>query len=147
MKKSIKNSALLVALSLMLFAQACVEAEDLFTPNVASPVLILLQGTAFSPSSAVSVSSKTFELDKTNILDHNLGIDSIPVANLALEVYVANTRKVASLTTDAAGIADLKVSWADLGIEAPTSGTQVRLEFAGTYKNVAFRKYHTVRVQ
>jgi len=147
MKNIIKTPALIVALSLMLFAQACVEAEDLVTPSVAAPVLILLQGTAFSPSSAVSVSSKTFELDKSNILDHTLGIDSIPVANLALDVYVANTRKVASLTTDAEGIADLVISWADLGVDVPKSGTQVRLEFAGTHKSVAFRKYHTVRVQ
>ena len=147
MRKSIKHSTLFTALSLMLFAQACVEAEDLVTPNVAAPVLILLQGTAFSSSSAVSVSSKTYELDKTNILDHNLGIDSIPVANLALDVYVANTRKVASLTTDTEGIADLVISWADLGVDVPESGTQVRLEFTGTHKSVAFRKYHTVRVQ
>lgn len=147
MKTKIKNSTLLAAFLLILSLQACVESEDLVTPNVASPVLILLQGTAFSPSSAVSVSSKTFELDKTHILDHNLGIDSIPVANLALDVYVANTRKVASLTTDTGGIADLVISWADLGVDDPKSGTQVRLEFAGTHKSVAFRKYHTVRVQ
>ena len=147
MKNLIKNSALIAAFALALSLQSCVETDDLVTPNVAAPVLLLLQGTAFSPSSAVSVSSKTFELDKTNILDHNLGIDSIPIANLTLDVYVANTRKVASLTTDTEGIADLVISWADLGVDVPESGTQVRLEFTGTHKSVAFRKYHTVRVQ
>ncbi|MBN7811064.1 hypothetical protein J0A68_08860 [Algoriphagus sp. H41] len=131
----------------MLLTQACVETDDLVTPNVAAPVLILLEGTTFSATSSVSVNSKTFELDKTNILDHNLGIDSIPVANLALDVYVASTRKVASLTTNAEGSANLLISWADLGVEAPKSGTQVRLEFAGTHKSIAFRKYHTIRVQ
>ncbi len=140
MKNAIKKSSFVIALCLLLLAQACVETDDLVTPNVASPVLILLEGTSFSATSSVSVNSKTFELDKTNILDHNLGIDSIPVANLALDVFVANTTKVASLTTNAEGSADLVVSWADLGVAAPTSGTQVRLEFAGTYKDVAFRK-------
>ena len=147
MKNIIKTPSLIAALCLMLLGQACVESEDLLTPNVAAPVLLLLQGTSFSATSPVSVNSKTFELDKTNILDHSLGIDSIPVASLPLEVYVANTRKVASLTTDAEGSADLVISWADLGVEAPKSGTQVSLEFAGTYKSIAFRKYHTVRVQ
>ncbi|GAB3234256.1 hypothetical protein J0A67_20355 [Algoriphagus aestuariicola] len=147
MNKFIRNISLILALSLLLFSQACVETEDLVTPNVAAPVLILLEGTSFPATSTVSVNSKTLELDKTNILDHNLGIDSIPVPNLALDVYVASTRKVASLTTNAEGNAELVISWADLGIEAPTSGTQVRLEFAGTHKSIAFRKYHTVRVQ
>lgn len=147
MKTSIKKTSLFLALALMLLTQACVETDDLVTPNVAAPVLILLEGTTFSATSSVSVSSKTFELDKTNILDHNLGIDSIPVANLALDVYVASTRKVASLTTNAEGSANLLISWADLGVEAPKSGTQVRLEFAGTHKSIAFRKYHTIRVQ
>lgn len=147
MKNILKTPSLILTLSLMLLGQACVESEDLITPNVAAPVLILLEGSTFSATSAVSVNSKTFELDKSNILDHTLGIDSIPVANLPLEIYVANTGKVASLTTDAEGSADLVISWSDLGVEAPESGTQVRLEFAGTYKSIGFRKYHTITVQ
>lgn len=147
MKNFLRKPSLFVALTLALLAQACVEAEDLVTPNVAAPVLLLLSGTSFPATSSVSVSSQTFELDKTNILDHNLGIDSIPVPNLQLEVYVETTRKVASLTTNSEGIAKLEISWVDLGLDAPASGTQIRLEFTGTYKGTAFRKYHTVRVQ
>ncbi|GAA0879411.1 hypothetical protein GCM10009119_23790 [Algoriphagus jejuensis] len=147
MKNFIKNPSLLIALLLLLSFQACVESEDLVTPNVASPVLMVLQGTTFAATAPVTVNSTTLELDKTHILDHNIGIDSIPVANLALTVFVDNTRQVAALTTDAAGIAALEISWADLGLSEPKSGTQVRLEFAGTYKNIAFRKYHNVRVQ
>ncbi len=147
MKKPIKNSSLILAIALRLLSQACVETEELVTPNVAAPVLLLLEGTSFPATSSVSVTSKTYELDKSNILDHSIGIDSIPVSNLALDVYVANTRKVASLTTDSEGDAELEISWADLGITEPTSGTQVRLEFAGTHKSIPFRKYHTIRVQ
>lgn len=147
MKKFIKTPFLLVALFVMLLAQSCVETDDLVTPNVASPVLILLDGSSFSSTSSVSVNSMTYELDKTNILDHTLGIDSIPVSNLNLEVYIETTTKVASLTTDTNGSADLEITWGELGIDEPTSGTQVRLEFAGSYKDIAFRKYHTVTVE
>ena len=146
MKKHIKTPALLVALFVLLLAQSCVDSEDLATPNVASPVLILLDGNSFSATSSVFVNSKTLELDKTNILDHTLGIDSIPVPNLDLEVFIGTTTKVASLTTDTNGSADLEISWTELGLNDPKSGTQIRLEFAGTYKNIAFRKYHTVTV-
>jgi hypothetical protein len=147
MKNLIKNSALLTVSTLMLCFQSCVESEDLVTPNVASPVLILLEGTTFAATSPVMVSSTTFELDKTNILDRTKGIDSIPVPNLALEVFIHNTQRLASLTTDATGTANLEISWADLGLSEPESGSQVQLEFAGTHKSIPFRKYHTVRVQ
>lgn len=147
MKNLIKTSMLTAVFALLLSFQSCIETDDLVTPNVAAPVLILLQGTTFAASAPVMVSTKTFELDKTNILDHNLGIDSIPVPNLALDVFVANTQRLATLTTDATGTANLEISWEELGLAEPKSGTQVRLEFAGTYKSIPFRKYHTVRVQ
>lgn len=146
MKKSINIYLVLAAFATISFTQSCVEAEDLATPNVASPVLVLLEGTAFSASSPVTVGSKFLELDKTNILDHTQGIDSIPVPNLNISVFINNTTEVAKLVTDTDGGADLVMSWADLGLPEASSGNSVRLEFAGTYKDVSFRKYHTIRV-
>ena len=137
---------MLAAFSTIAFTSSCVETEDLATPNVASPVLVLLNGTSFGAESPVTVGSKFLELDKTNILDHTQGIDSIPVPNLNIAVFINNTTEVASLVTDTEGSADLVISWADLGLSEVTSGSQVRLEFTGTYKDVSFRKYHTVRV-
>ena len=146
MKKSLNIYLLVAALATLSISQSCVETEDLVTPNVASPVLILLEGTSFGPTSPVTVGSKFLELDKTNILDHTKGIDSIPVPNLDIAVFINNTNEVARLVTGADGGADLVVTWADLGISEASSGNSVRLEFAGTYKDVPFRKYHTVRV-
>lgn len=146
MKKTFNIYLVLAALVSLSVTQACVEAEELVTPNVASPVLVLLDGTSFGAESPVIVGSKFLELDKTNILDHTQGIDSIPVPNLNISVFVNNTTEVANLVTDTDGSADLVISWADLGLTSTTSGNQVRLEFTGTYKDVSFRKYHTVRV-
>ncbi|WP_057938320.1 hypothetical protein [Algoriphagus resistens] len=146
MKKTFNIYLVLAAFSTIAFTSSCVETEDLATPNVASPVLVLLNGTSFGAESPVTVGSKFLELDKTNILDHTQGIDSIPVPNLNIAVFINNTTEVASLVTDTEGSADLVISWADLGLSEVTSGSQVRLEFTGTYKDVSFRKYHTVRV-
>lgn len=145
--KNIFNRFLAVgALTSMMLTQSCVETEELVTPNVASPVLILFEGNSFGPESPVTVASKFLELDKTNILDHTLGIDSIPVSNLDIAVFINNTTAVASLLTDADGTAELVVSWSELGVAEPASGSQVRLEFVGEYKEIPFRQYHTVRV-
>ncbi|WP_192346195.1 hypothetical protein [Algoriphagus sp. Y33] len=146
MKKSFNIYLVLAAFATIAFTQSCVEAEDLVTPNVAAPVLVLLEGTSFDAESPVTVGSKFLELDKTNILDHTKGIDSIPVPNLDIAVFINNTDEIAKLITDTSGSAELIISWADLGLAEAKSGNQVRLEFTGTYKNVAFRKYHTVRV-
>ena len=43
-----------------------------------------------------------YELDKSGILDHTVGIDSIPVADLSLEVFAAGA-SVGTFTTDASG--------------------------------------------
>ena len=146
MKKSFNLYFVLAAFLTIAFTQSCVEADDLVTPNVGSPVLVLLEGSSFPATSSVTVGSKFLELDKTNILDYTKGIDSIPVPNLSIAVFINNTNEVAKLVTDSDGSAPLVVSWADLGLPDAKSGSSVRLEFAGTYKNVAFRKYHTVRV-
>lgn len=146
MKKSFNIYLVLAALFTLAFTQSCVEAEDLATPNVASPVLVLLEGTSFSAASPVTVGSRFLELDKTNILDYSKGIDSIPVPNLNIAVFINNTIEVARLVTDQEGSAELVISWADLGLPEAQTGSSVRLEFTGTYKDVAFRKYHTVRV-
>lgn len=147
MKKSFNIYLVLAAFTTLACTQSCVEAEDLATPNVASPVLVLLNGTSFGAESPVTVGTRFLELDKTNILDYTKGIDSIPVPNLNIAVFISNTNEVANLVTSSDGSADLVISWADLGLASAKTGSSVRLEFAGIYKNVSFRKYHTVRVK
>lgn len=147
MKKTIYHFSLTLIASVFLLTQSCVEADGLATPNAASPVLVLLQGSTFPSTARVDVISTVLELDKTNILDHTKGIDSIPVSNLVLRVFIDATNEVGTVTTGTDGKASFSVSWADLGLTTASSGSQVRLEFAGIHKNSPFRKYHTVRVE
>ncbi|WP_114750745.1 hypothetical protein [Pleomorphovibrio marinus] len=137
----------LVLSLLVLVSTACVVTDDLATPNVASPVLVLLQGTEFEASSDVSVVGRFYELDKSGILDQNVGIDSIPVSGLNVRVFINSTQEVGSLTTDGSGSVLFQQTWNGLGVEAPSSGSQIRLEFAGVHNNTAFRMYHNVRVR
>ncbi len=130
-----------------LMATSCVVTDDLATPNVASPVLVLLDGTEFEANSEVVVLGRFYELDKSGILDQNVGIDSIPVSSLNIRVFINSTREVGSLTTDGSGRALFQQSWAGLGVEDPSSGRQIRLEFAGEHNNTAFRMFHNVRVK
>jgi len=147
MKKISKLYFALASLIMAIAFQSCVDADELTTPNVASPVLVLLTGSSFESDSKVIVNSKFLELDKTNILDKSIGIDSIPVANLDIRVFYNTTTEVAALTTDDAGSAILDVTWQELGLSTAAPGTQVRLEFTGTYKNIPFRRYHSVQVK
>lgn len=130
-----------------LLAFSCEEVDGLATPNVASPVLVVVEGSSFPPNSEVLVSAKFMELDKSGILDGNIGIDSIPVNDLEIQVYINQTDEVASLVTNGEGEVALNTTWEDLGLTIPDPGNQVKLEFTGSYKNVSFRKYHTVRVE
>lgn len=134
-------------LGLVVAAFSCVEAVELATPNVASPVLVVLEGNEFEASTGVAVEGSFYELDKSGILDRTVGIDSIPVSGLEVTVFINQTEEVSTLTTDAQGKILFQNPWTSLGISAPSSGTQIRLEFAGTYNDIAFRQFHNVRVK
>ncbi|AGA79095.1 hypothetical protein [Echinicola vietnamensis] len=143
--KIYKIGGILLASIPLLFA--CEDAVELATPNVASPVLVVVDGSNFPSDSDVAVTAKFMELDKSGILDNNVGIDSIPVSDLQISVFVNQTEEVSTAVTDGEGEAMLNISWQELGLEVPGSGDQVRLEFTGSHKNIPFRKYHTVRVE
>ena len=146
--RKIKNALLVTLISFGGFmATGCEDAVEIATPNVASPVLVLLEGNSFPSTSNVEVNGTFLELDKTGILDHSVGIDSIPLIDMEVKVLVDHVVELGALVTDTQGQINLSLSWADVGISNLSSGDQVRLEFAGMHKGIAFRKYHTVRVQ
>ena len=147
MKKYINKVSFLIAFVALAYLSSCVEGVELATPNVASPVLVMLQGNVFDASAPVSIQGQFYELDKTGILDQNVGIDSIPVSGLQIKVFINQTEEIGSVTTDNSGKIIFQQPWTSLGVPNPTSGRQIRLEFAGTHKNVAFRQYHNVRVR
>lgn len=147
MKKYINKVSFLIAFAALAYLTSCVEGVELATPNVASPVLVMLQGNVFDASAPVSVQGRFYELDKTGILNQNVGIDSIPVSGLQIKVFINQTEEVGMVTTDKTGTIVFEQPWTSLGVASPASGRQIRLEFAGTHKNVAFRQYHNVRVR
>lgn len=134
-------------LGLVVSAFSCVDAVELATPNVASPVLVVLEGNEFEASTGVAVAGSFYELDKSGILDRTVGIDSIPVSGLEITVFINQTEEISTLTTDAQGKIMFENPWTSLGVVTPSSGTQIRLEFAGTHNDIAFRQYHNVRVK
>lgn len=137
----------LAILGLAASIYSCIDAVELATPNTASPVLVLLEGNEFEATTGVAVAGTFYELDKSGILDNTVGIDSIPVSGLEIRVFINHTEEVGTLTTDGSGKVMFQNPWSSLGLNAPASGDQVRLEFAGNHNNVAFRQYHNVRVR
>jgi hypothetical protein len=111
--------ALLVGMILVTLT-SCEDESDMAVNKVASPVLLEIKD---SPG---ELTAYFFELDKTGILDHTVGIDSIPLANLQVEVFAATT-SVGVFTTDVSG--SILVTYA---------GTKPNV-FAGEYKGKAFR--------
>ena len=108
------------------------EEDELAFDVVASPVLGLFETIDDSASDMIQVKATFLELDKTNILDHTKGIDSIPVSNLAIKVYVLDDQLLGEYTTDSDGaILFEKERTALLGSS--------RLEFAGNHKEIDFR--------
>lgn len=101
---------------------SCEGEDDLAIGRVASPVLVVTEdGTG-------SVTAFFYELDKTGILDHTVGIDTIPVLNLSVEVMAGGT-SLGSFETGADG--SIVVEYADT---KPN-------EYAGEYKGIAFRVF------
>lgn len=147
MKKYLSHFGIYSALVALVCCFSCVDAEDLATPNVASPVLVMLQGASFEATAPVSVVGRFYELDKSGILDHTVGIDSIPVAGLQIRVFINQTEEVGSVTTDGSGRIVFEQSWSNLGLSNPRQNNSVRLEFAGVHKDVPFRSYHNVTVR
>ena len=99
----------------------CSEESDLAIRRVVSPVVIEVEATG-----SEEVTATFFELDKSGILDHTVGIDSIPVSNLSIEVFATGVT-LGSFTTDSSG--KIIVSY---------TGTKPN-EYAGSYKGIAFR--------
>ena len=100
---------------------SCEDVSDMAVNKVASPVLLEVRNSGSNEVTAVF-----YELDKSGILDHTVGIDSIPVANLAIEVFAASA-SVGTFTTDASG--SFIVTYA--GVKPN--------EYAGSHKGIAFR--------
>lgn len=120
---------LLIAISFI----SC-EEEELAFEVVASPVLATFETTVPATAGNVSVTATFYELDKSGILDKNIGIDSMPINGLAVDVFVNEATLVGNLVTDSEGKAVFETAPSDL------QGT-TRLEWVGEYSGQSFRIY------
>jgi hypothetical protein len=180
--KNIKASLSIACLSLAIaLAVFSCKVEDPFLDRDVTPVLVDIVGAAFgapiasNPSVAYDSSkqeliltSRLLELDKTNILDHTKGIDSIPVANIKIaiafdltktvkkdsfkfggqtyvflpEVYKANG-KLGEITSDGNGVVTVKTSYQALGLTGNRIQRKddiIKLTWTGTHKGIAFTR-------
>lgn len=128
------------------FLLASCDKEEMVVDRVASPVLVTISGVEFAAAEPVQVKAGFYELNKAGLLDHTVGLDSIPLANLAIDVK-ANGAVLESLTTDAKGQVVLGKSWSQMGVAAPARGIVVNLEWSGSYKGQAFTKLSRVQVK
>jgi len=108
-----------VAVAALLVFSSCQDETDLVLDRVASPVLLVTD-----PVSETEVKATFYELDKSGILDHTVGIDSIPIPNLSIEVFSGST-SVGTFSTDNSG-----------AIIVEDAGSLV---YAGEYKGTKFR--------
>ena len=120
---TIRTKYLLILMTAMIIVTLVSREDepDMAVNKVASPVLLDVKTTGTN-----EVTAYFYELDKSGILDHTVGIDSIPISNLAIEVF-AGTASVGIFNTDATG--SFMVSY---------TGTKPS-EYAGIHKGIAFR--------
>lgn len=119
----IRTKVILILLAAMIVVSitGCEDESDMAVNKVASPILLDVKNTGTN-----EVTAHFYELDKSGILNYTVGIDSIPVANLAIEVF-ASSAPVGTFTTDGSG--SFVISY---------TGTKPN-EYAGSHKGIAFR--------
>jgi hypothetical protein len=162
-------AAVLSALSLVLVS--C-EEEDPFVDRAVAPVLMVFDETtgylasggltsvpsvtkivtAATYTSPVVLSVSLYELDKSGILDHTIGIDSIPVADVPMIFSKRDGTVPLEVISDAEGKVIITTSWENLGVTdvaaivsaKPSRNITIPLLWKGSYKGVSFSRYSQV---
>ena len=121
----------LVFVLLVGISTGCLE-DDLAFDVVESPVLAVFEEVDNGDINKITIKATFYELDKSGILDHTVGIDSMEIASLPIEIFTDGSQLLGAFTTDAAG---------EILFEEDLSvlGNADRLEYVGTYKEVDFR--------
>jgi hypothetical protein len=115
-------------------------------PSVTKPV------TAANYTDPVVLSLSVYELDKTGMLDHTVGIDSIPVSNLKMIFTKRDRTLPMEAFSDETGKVMITTTWQELGItDVATIATAqaartitIPLLWTGAYKGVSFARYSQV---
>lgn len=107
-------------------------SDDLAFDVIESPVLAVFEEDI--DGGMLRMTATFYELDKSGILDQNIGIDSTVVSDLPVEIFINENNQVGSVTTDDSGQAIFETAVEDL------QGAS-RLEWVGNYNNTPFRIY------
>jgi hypothetical protein len=124
-------SSVLCLLAVFLFT-SCLK-DDLAFEVIESPVLAVFED--MDAGNNLMVKATFYDLDKSGILDNAVGIDSIPVANMEISVFILSSQLVTTLTTDSKGEVVFDMPFSEL------AGAS-RLEWAGEYDDTNFRVFH-----
>jgi hypothetical protein len=158
--------AMLIAATVLF--TSCEEEEDPFVDRHVAPVLIVFDGVTgyLAGGGVTSVPTRTYsiseadytipgnwavsfyELDKSGILDHTIGIDSIPVSGLSIKFTLRNGTSLAELTSDGDGKVMAPLDWTSLvpsyASMAIGESRTVNVSWAGEHNGVAFTRYSAV---
>ncbi len=169
LKNLMTNVLLLVFAGLTSFVCVSCDEEDPFVDRTVSPLLIVFDDvpgylagggltaipsvtknvTADNYTDGVTLSASLYELDKSGILDHTVGIDSIPASNVAIVfskrdgsapievISGADGKIIISTTWEALGITDVAEIVASEGARTIT----IPLTWSGSYKGQVFARY------
>ena len=137
---------------------SCSKKDDPFVNRVVAPVLVVIDnasgdggGLTAEPvvsqkiTGAVTIAVRIYELNKDGILNNKVGIDSIPVTSLSINLTKRDGTALGTLQTDGTGKATLTKTWAALGIAVPVAGSSVQLTWSGEYKGQAFSRLSQVQ--
>lgn len=172
---TIKNLRILtfLLLTLPVCLVSCKE-EDPFVDRTVAPVLIVfddvpgyLAGGGLTATPAITkevnasnytepvvLSLTLYELDKSGILDHTVGIDSIPVSGVAITFSKKDGSSATDAITGADGKAAVTTTWSALGITDEQMTTIINstslqtrtfdVVWKGSYKGQNFTRFAQV---
>ncbi len=149
------NLAFLAAIA---FSMTACKVEDPWVDASVAPVLVDIVGAPFgypqekdptvgyaTTVSKLALSAKLLELDKTNILDNKIGIDSIPVAGIKVVVTIRDGITLGEVTSNDQGLITLEKTWSELGVATPKSGQLIKLSWTGSYKGIGFTRFSQIK--
>ncbi len=176
----------LIAIFFMTLAGAAVvscKVEDPFVDRNVAPLLVDVVGAAWaspfatvpsvnydSSSGELVLGVRLLKLDKTHILDHTKGIDSIPAPNVSVKVgyriakgvkaesvggvsFKAETYNANGLlgeaVSNADGLVSLRVSYGDFGLSGnriQRGGDKIELTWSGAYEGQSFTRLSQINV-
>lgn len=157
-KKYIKIGCICVIGAL---AMASCKEEDPWVDATTAPLLVDIVGAPFgypqekeptvgykiADGNTVKLTARLLELDKSNMLDNTIGIDSIPVSGVKVSISLRAGTVLGEATSTTDGIVTIDKTWAELGVAAPAAGSLVKISWTGSYNGTTFTRFSQVQAK